>query len=170
MLNTYYDCKVMTLRFGLEFDRFYVSANGTNLRVHGDCFGGNNEAMSGVGDIVTFVFASYDKFGNPTSPQILRVRYDLTWQDDFDLETKLPLTGTVYGDFSRHPKLILWQGVQRKQTRNAPEAKPRGHWTMDDNANMRMYFDEFARRKNLDPLVPETWYSNSCENFRDTEV
>jgi hypothetical protein len=44
---------------------------------------------------------------------------------------------------------------------NSHGRQPHGHWTIDDGKNLRLFFDEFARRRNFDPLVPENWYSIS---------
>eukprot|EP00026_Physarum_polycephalum_P003286 Phypoly_transcript_03296.p1 GENE.Phypoly_transcript_03296~~Phypoly_transcript_03296.p1 ORF type:complete len:460 (+),score=53.46 Phypoly_transcript_03296:645-2024(+) len=42
-----------------------------------------------------------------------------------------------------------------------PPRKPRGHWTENEGANIRLFFDNFARARGLDPLVAESWYSFS---------
>lgn len=35
---------------------------------------------------------------------------------------------------------------------------------------MRKFFEEFAMQRNMDPLVPETWYNISMKSIRETEV
>jgi hypothetical protein len=30
-----------------------------------------------------------------------------------------------------------------------------GHWTVDGGKNVRLFFDEMAKKRNLDPFVPE---------------
>jgi hypothetical protein len=35
------------------------------------------------------------------------------------------------------------------------KAQPLGYWTTN---NMRLFLENFARDRNLDPLLPETWY------------
>jgi hypothetical protein len=36
--------------------------------------------------------------------------------------------------------------------------RPMGHWTIDGGKNIRLFFDEMARKRNFDPLVPTNWY------------
>jgi hypothetical protein len=33
------------------------------------------------------------------------------------------------------------------------------YWTVNYGNNLRRYFEEFAKTKNHDPLLPNTWYS-----------
>jgi hypothetical protein len=37
-------------------------------------------------------------------------------------------------------------------------ALPYGHWTIDENKNIRGFFDSLARFLSLDPLIAENWY------------
>jgi hypothetical protein len=36
---------------------------------------------------------------------------------------------------------------------------PFGYWTSNAAENTRRFFDEFAKARNLDPLIPDNWYN-----------
>eukprot|EP00026_Physarum_polycephalum_P006545 Phypoly_transcript_06593.p1 GENE.Phypoly_transcript_06593~~Phypoly_transcript_06593.p1 ORF type:complete len:538 (+),score=63.89 Phypoly_transcript_06593:122-1735(+) len=36
--------------------------------------------------------------------------------------------------------------------------QPHGHWTVDEGENCRQFFETFAKKMNIDPLIPENWY------------
>jgi len=40
---------------------------------------------------------------------------------------------------------------------------PRNHWS--DIANRRKFFEQFAKKRKFDPLIPRNWYSVSKENI-----
>ena len=46
-----------------------------------------------------------------------------------------------------------------KRSEYANTSRPLGYWTKNDGANMRLFLDEFAKTRNLDPLNPNDWYS-----------
>lgn len=46
-------------------------------------------------------------------------------------------------------------------------SKPLGHWT---EKNMRLFFEHFAKSRNLDPLLPDTWYHISPEDITKEKV
>eukprot|EP00026_Physarum_polycephalum_P001950 Phypoly_transcript_01954.p1 GENE.Phypoly_transcript_01954~~Phypoly_transcript_01954.p1 ORF type:complete len:900 (+),score=97.26 Phypoly_transcript_01954:131-2830(+) len=83
-----------------------------------------------VGDVVTFCYDSFSRQSLPVNPKITRVRIDVPWDD---IAPKLD-----NADVKRF------------------NSKPVGYWT---RANMRFLFESIAKNRNLDPLVPETWYS-----------
>jgi hypothetical protein len=37
-------------------------------------------------------------------------------------------------------------------------ANSRRYWISGNGKNMRRFFEDFAKRRNFDPLVPENWY------------
>lgn len=49
-------------------------------------------------------------------------------------------------------------------------AKPIGYWTSEKGRNMREFFENIARRRNLDPLVADTWYSISRSEIKDLQA
>jgi hypothetical protein len=45
-----------------------------------------------------------------------------------------------------------------------------GHWSTDKHANMRVFFEQFAKERNFDPLVPENWYSLPAMEVYESKV
>ena len=41
---------------------------------------------------------------------------------------------------------------------NKNTQKPHSLWTSKERKYLRNFFENYARKRNLDPLVPETWY------------
>lgn len=37
--------------------------------------------------------------------------------------------------------------------------RPLGYWTKNEGANMKLFLDEFAKKRNMDPLNPNDWYT-----------
>lgn len=50
-----------------------------------------------------------------------------------------------------------------KQRKNM--SNPSGHWTNNENYNMRQFVDNYAKKYNFDPLDPLNWYSISRLQF-----
>lgn len=46
---------------------------------------------------------------------------------------------------------------------------PNGHWVQNDQ-NVRKFFDEFAESRNFDALAPRNWYSVLGSDIRATQV
>lgn len=42
-------------------------------------------------------------------------------------------------------------------TKNIP--RPLGYWTKNEGANMKLFLDDFAKKRNLDPRNPNDWYT-----------
>eukprot|EP00026_Physarum_polycephalum_P001458 Phypoly_transcript_01460.p1 GENE.Phypoly_transcript_01460~~Phypoly_transcript_01460.p1 ORF type:complete len:826 (+),score=126.37 Phypoly_transcript_01460:385-2862(+) len=82
-----------------------------------------------IGSVVTFCYESYSRKDVPLNPIITRIRADISWEE--------VLRGSL-------PERKLKQSQQF------------GYWTLE---NMRQYFENFAKSRNLDPLSAETWYS-----------
>jgi hypothetical protein len=49
-------------------------------------------------------------------------------------------------------------------------AKRHGYWTAEKGKNMRLFLEEFARQRNFDPLVAESWYAISKEDLSQYKV
>lgn len=45
-----------------------------------------------------------------------------------------------------------------------------GHSTAEKRKNMRRFFEDIAKDKNMDPLVPENWYEFTQSAFRKIQV
>jgi hypothetical protein len=48
--------------------------------------------------------------------------------------------------------------------------QPPGHWNSTKGSNMRFFFEDFAKKRNLDPLLPETWYNTSRQAINEIPV
>eukprot|EP00026_Physarum_polycephalum_P004745 Phypoly_transcript_04768.p1 GENE.Phypoly_transcript_04768~~Phypoly_transcript_04768.p1 ORF type:complete len:663 (+),score=63.83 Phypoly_transcript_04768:34-2022(+) len=89
------------------------------------------------GDVVTFSCDNNLRLAAPINPKIFRIRTDLLWED-------------VVHSF-QHDKQIPSPETFAEPTHK----KQKGYWTL---ANMRLYMENFAKSKNLDPLKAETWH------------
>eukprot|EP00026_Physarum_polycephalum_P001049 Phypoly_transcript_01050.p1 GENE.Phypoly_transcript_01050~~Phypoly_transcript_01050.p1 ORF type:complete len:906 (+),score=142.25 Phypoly_transcript_01050:476-3193(+) len=99
-----------------------------------------------IGDIVTFSYEDFSRKASPVNPNIYRIRTDVSWKDvvrNFDEETA----------FSK-------QMEEAKFT-----AKRYGFWSAERGKNVRQYLKKFAKRRGLDPLLPDTWYSLSWRDL-----
>eukprot|EP00026_Physarum_polycephalum_P001152 Phypoly_transcript_01153.p1 GENE.Phypoly_transcript_01153~~Phypoly_transcript_01153.p1 ORF type:complete len:800 (+),score=123.64 Phypoly_transcript_01153:87-2486(+) len=101
-------------------------------------------------DVVTFVYAGFNQTTNlPNKAKVFRRRPDLTWQevlDNHDLQTP----------HQRSPNDLTTKAFTEISHQETP--MPFGHWTMDDNKNIRTFFDTLARNHNFDPKISENWY------------
>eukprot|EP00026_Physarum_polycephalum_P001538 Phypoly_transcript_01540.p1 GENE.Phypoly_transcript_01540~~Phypoly_transcript_01540.p1 ORF type:complete len:1069 (+),score=95.14 Phypoly_transcript_01540:45-3251(+) len=97
-----------------------------------------------VGSVVTFSYESNARRDDPVHPQIFRLRSDLQWED------------VVYNAI-RDKKYLSGHLRTAGFT-----SRPPGYWTPK---NMRLFMESFAKSKNLDPLLPETWYKISPREF-----
>jgi hypothetical protein len=68
------------------------------------------------------------------------------------------------GNFSNFFSNLLLEPTVQAFLKSPP--RPRGYWTMDGNKNVRKFLDDLAWSKNLDPLIPETWYSIPLRELR----
>eukprot|EP00026_Physarum_polycephalum_P001094 Phypoly_transcript_01095.p1 GENE.Phypoly_transcript_01095~~Phypoly_transcript_01095.p1 ORF type:complete len:1190 (+),score=164.67 Phypoly_transcript_01095:101-3670(+) len=137
--------KIKTMRGDCETLVISLSADSCRLKLpSGEKFtvatAGTNLA---VGDVVTLEFDNYSQKNIPVNASISRVRKDLSWDDvllDFAKEHKQSKSGN-------------------KNTPTARKVKPAKYWTSEKGKKIRAFFEDFARSLNLDPLLPDTWYS-----------
>lgn len=47
---------------------------------------------------------------------------------------------------------------------------PGGYWLADKGKNMRTFLEDFARSRNLDPLLAETWYNTPFKVIKKLKV
>jgi signal peptidase I len=92
------------------------------------------------GDVVTITYDSFSRRTAPVNPKIYRLRKDLEWED------------------------VLFSSLRSSPDTNVQDdanfsAKPTGYWTGKKGKNMRLFLEKFARSRNMDPLLPDTWYS-----------
>lgn len=43
--------------------------------------------------------------------------------------------------------------------------KPQGYWQTANRKNIRLFLENFAKKRNMDPLIAENWYSISTSEF-----
>ena len=117
------------------------------------------------GDIVTFIYESYSRNSVPLKPEICRVRRDKTWTHvvrDFSASVpkKTVLNSTI---LLLHSVLTLFRcfidtNVDSSQEIVRFSPKPHRFWTSDNRHNARLFFENVARSRKMDPLVAENWY------------
>eukprot|EP00026_Physarum_polycephalum_P000538 Phypoly_transcript_00539.p1 GENE.Phypoly_transcript_00539~~Phypoly_transcript_00539.p1 ORF type:complete len:959 (+),score=132.38 Phypoly_transcript_00539:57-2933(+) len=100
-----------------------------------------------VGDVVTFSYESNARRDVPISPKIYRIRTDLSWREVVENAAA--------------EKKFLNEHVPVNFT-----SKPQGHWSPK---NMRKFLENFAKAKNLDPLLPETWSKIQPREIHETK-
>lgn len=49
-------------------------------------------------------------------------------------------------------------------------SRPLGFWNSEKSKNMRVLFEDIARKQHLDPLIPETWYPMSANSVKLLKV
>eukprot|EP00026_Physarum_polycephalum_P000218 Phypoly_transcript_00218.p2 GENE.Phypoly_transcript_00218~~Phypoly_transcript_00218.p2 ORF type:complete len:903 (-),score=85.00 Phypoly_transcript_00218:118-2826(-) len=109
-----------------------------------------NEPVPKKGDIVTIEYDNFVRKDVPANPKIVRIRADLSWEDVlYDFVSNSP----------HHDGKTL-----------AFITKPTGYWTKNNGKNLRLFLEDFTRKRNLDPLLTETWYNISGRLFEDTKV
>ena len=48
--------------------------------------------------------------------------------------------------------------------------KPHGYWQRNKLKTMRAFLEDFARKKELDPLLPDTWYNIARKDIQSVKV
>ena len=48
--------------------------------------------------------------------------------------------------------------------------RPVGYWLSSQGNNIRLFFEEFARNNNFDPLVSSNWYQTPRQAITETKV
>eukprot|EP00026_Physarum_polycephalum_P002682 Phypoly_transcript_02690.p1 GENE.Phypoly_transcript_02690~~Phypoly_transcript_02690.p1 ORF type:complete len:880 (+),score=98.16 Phypoly_transcript_02690:33-2672(+) len=94
------------------------------------------------GDIVMLSYEKLSSLGIPVEPKLVRIRTDLSWEE------------VVINYNVENPKERALPGFINKFTSPAATRK---YWE-GDQRRIRAFFVEFARKRGLNPLDPETWY------------
>eukprot|EP00026_Physarum_polycephalum_P001933 Phypoly_transcript_01936.p1 GENE.Phypoly_transcript_01936~~Phypoly_transcript_01936.p1 ORF type:complete len:910 (+),score=132.37 Phypoly_transcript_01936:109-2838(+) len=92
------------------------------------------------GDVVTFEYYSYSHNALPVRPKLVRIRSDLSW-----------------GEVIRTNKTQSLNEHSRKAFGFKPKASRSS--TAEKRKNMRVVLEKYAKTRNLDPLLPDTWYN-----------
>eukprot|EP00026_Physarum_polycephalum_P003407 Phypoly_transcript_03418.p1 GENE.Phypoly_transcript_03418~~Phypoly_transcript_03418.p1 ORF type:complete len:724 (+),score=75.11 Phypoly_transcript_03418:129-2300(+) len=106
----------------------------------------NAEINPKMGDVVTFEHEIAARREIPTNPKISRIRKDLVWND-------------VLRDYATRKK---------SSAKTVFSEKPRKFWKIGNSRNTRMFFENFAKKRGLDPRRRATWYSLSRGDFKGT--
>jgi hypothetical protein len=70
-----------------------------------------------LGEIVTFTFSHFDKYGLPVRPKLQRRRADVTWQEVVEnFRLGRPVRKSLSGIPPPHPPLITTKKKKRKET------------------------------------------------------
>eukprot|EP00026_Physarum_polycephalum_P001009 Phypoly_transcript_01010.p1 GENE.Phypoly_transcript_01010~~Phypoly_transcript_01010.p1 ORF type:complete len:1168 (+),score=148.17 Phypoly_transcript_01010:225-3728(+) len=89
-----------------------------------------------VGAIVSFFYENYSRNRDvPVHPQVYRVRADLAWQD------------------------VVSSAEDEENYMNEQESANNNQLSQIATTNMRLFLEDFARSRNLDPYKAETWYN-----------
>eukprot|EP00026_Physarum_polycephalum_P002043 Phypoly_transcript_02047.p1 GENE.Phypoly_transcript_02047~~Phypoly_transcript_02047.p1 ORF type:complete len:791 (+),score=118.55 Phypoly_transcript_02047:121-2493(+) len=100
------------------------------------------EIVPAKGDIVTITYDNYGRHAVPLNPVIERIRKDVVWKD------------------------VVRDTVMQKRFLNQAKAEvplTARRVTKSVRTTARRFFEEFAKRKRKDPLLPATWYSLASE-------
>lgn len=119
-----------------------------------------------MGDIVTFDHENYARGEIPTNPKISRIRKDLVWNDVLRDYADRKKSSTLLPSLLYFPSpSSLSSGAKRVFA-----DKPRKLWKMRNDRKIRSFFENFAKKRGLDPRLPATWYSLSRRDFEGTMV
>ena len=103
---------------------------------------------------MTFACDTYSNKAIPINPRVFRVRTDISWKE---VVRKFAEEGNGILLFFALCFILTIDAVVA-DTHEKFTSKPIGYWTMEQNKNMRKFFEDYARHKNRSPLDPETWY------------
>ena len=137
------------------------------------------------GDIVTFTYQNVTQRSIPSSPKIIRIRTDVTWEQVLR-NAGLPQPQKLNGTWG----LLKWtkKENQRRKRRGVirwvwlilfvePAAKavnvsrkPHKYWVSEKGDKMRMFFERLAKSKGLDPLDPDSWYTIAQSDMNGLQV
>ena len=105
---------------------------------------------------MTFSYELHARRDVLVNPKIYKVRTDVSWEEvqhNFMIQKK-QLAGNTIFILLRHLLTYLLVNTHVNFTSHHDEII--GQWTAK---KMRSYLEHFAKRKGLNPLVAETWYS-----------
>eukprot|EP00026_Physarum_polycephalum_P002957 Phypoly_transcript_02966.p1 GENE.Phypoly_transcript_02966~~Phypoly_transcript_02966.p1 ORF type:complete len:695 (+),score=87.59 Phypoly_transcript_02966:171-2087(+) len=106
------------------------------------------------GSIVTLQFDHFSRHEIPVNPTFVRIRTDVIWEE---IVRNYALSGPNTLNFHSH-------GIMKFSS------KPMYYWTSGNLANKKKFLENFARKRGLDPLLPQTWYSFSKTDFTKEEA
>jgi hypothetical protein len=139
------------------------------------------------GDVVMFTYENFSPRAAPVNLKITRIRYDLSWDDVLYNELQQiqspVLNGTTHTPPPPSPgikspialfievysQLLFSFCVDISSQFFGLSPKPFGFWS-DRKKNRRLFFEKYAKSRNLDPLIPENWYSVSRKSVLQYKV
>eukprot|EP00026_Physarum_polycephalum_P001704 Phypoly_transcript_01706.p1 GENE.Phypoly_transcript_01706~~Phypoly_transcript_01706.p1 ORF type:complete len:1010 (+),score=136.82 Phypoly_transcript_01706:80-3109(+) len=107
------------------------------------------------GDVVTFSYDDFSRKALPVNPTIYQIRQDLAWDD-------------VVENYLRDPQSQFLN--KSSQLASGFVNQPTEFWNAEIGNNMRNFLEEYAWSKNMDPLLPETWYSLSISDMKNEKA
>lgn len=123
--------------------------------------------------IVSFSFESVSRRDLPSYPKIIKLRPDLSWDLILSsLSHDKHLNGLFLLPFlsfllSFLLFLLLIVFIVASSQVAGFTSHPIGYWT---TKNMRLFLERFAKHRNLDPLVADTWYQITRDDIKKTKV
>lgn len=154
-----------------------------------------NDVEIQKGDIVTFSYDSFGKRGLPTNAKIIRNRPELSWMNViynfsrekynkslnsmfvFSISYSLILSFILIVIFFLfYSYLIISSDVTMNSLNEIVARNPQGYWTNSQDegeegpSNLRKFFLDIAKQRNMDPLVPDNWYSMRNRELRQYKV
>ena len=116
------------------------------------------EVEAATGDVVTFEYENFSRRDVPVNPRVTRVRKDLTWEY---------IINSILSSLSCF-LLVSYAVIYSATSSKGFTTKPMNFW--DDEKNVRKFFEQFALKRQLNPLDPSTWYSTSRASIETAKV
>ena len=132
-----------------------------------------------MGDVVSFSYERMSRFGEPVNPLVTRVRDDMEWSLVlYKYHSKSPqpqsLNGIPYSLLLLlfisffHPTNYILAVTAHVFAHGT--SKPHGYWTSEKGKNIRVFFDNFAMKRQRDPARPHNWYNVTASEILALEV
>lgn len=113
-----------------------------------------------IGDVVTFSYETFARKGEFVNPTIFQIRSDVTWPEVVHNSILEEQHNTSHNNSINNMKEK--NGKEKVLRNNAHR-----YWT---TKTMRLFFKNVAKKKKLDPLLADTWYSIAPYEIKQLEV
>jgi hypothetical protein len=115
-----------------------------------------------IGAVVTFSYESHSRRDEVVNPKIFRIREDVSWEEvveNYATERKLPTGLEFFFLFFPPPSSPFVIKLKLGPT-----------LLYDTIKRMRLFLEKFAKKRNLDPLLPATWYKIPYKDLKHSRV
>lgn len=118
-----------------------------------------------VGDLVTLEYDNFTQKEVPVNAIITRIRKDTTWREVVaDYVANKSQAKTLNGMVSFLFVICVVNYYHAEASKGAL-IKHNSKWTEEYKKSTREFLEAFARQRQLDPLVPDTWYHIGSKYF-----